>query len=223
MKLLLSIFISFIAIQLSFAGSDLTGKTIICETYDGNIQYYDKEGFINKWLVYGFLDNKNLVKLEYGYNYKMEKGNSFEKDYMLGGVATEKEGVYSDYSEDDSFLYFEFKNTVKETSYKNNYEKGESVLKCGGMHGADSTKKNHCNIEILNRQTLQLQKTYVNQKTFELKEFIPPRYRADCKLGDDNNLKNITDVVGEIWIKNVQEGMADSKRKIKKEKSKNQL
>ncbi|GIR64615.1 MAG: hypothetical protein CM15mP69_4430 [Ectothiorhodospiraceae bacterium] len=40
MRLLLSIFISFIVTPVSFAGTDLTGKTLICETIDDEFDTY---------------------------------------------------------------------------------------------------------------------------------------------------------------------------------------
>lgn len=239
MRLLLSIFISFIVTPVSFAGTDLTGKTLICETIDDEFDTYITDsgprGFINKWVVIGFLDETNVVKLEYGYDYKMTNNNIFEKDYLLGGVLTMKEGVYKEgvntkyIKRDDSFLYLEFKKTVKESSYENKYEQVETDLTCKSMkeHGRANHKvkeKNKCNIELLDRQTLKLVKTYVGGKG-HLLEYDSDRTvgRANCKLGDDNNLKIINDVVRERWVSDIQKGMADTKRKIQEKKSKNKL
>jgi hypothetical protein len=218
MRLLLFIFISLITIQTSIAETDLTGKTIVCDNFDE----HGYKGFINKRFVYGFIDSKQVVKFEYGYHYEMTESHRFERDYLLGGVVTQKIGTYKDYSPNPNNLIFEFDKNVKTVSYKNKYEKAETVLKCKGMTGWVADDKNHCATEILHRQELKLHKNFVSQNG-KLDLYAQPQWRTRCVLGADDGFSSLVEVVQENWMNEIKKGREDAQRKIQENKSKNQL
>ena len=207
-----------ITIQTSIAETDLTGKTIVCD----NLDERGYKGFINKRFIYGFIDSKQVVKFEYGYHYKTDPYGSV-REYLLGGVVTQKIGTYKDYSPNPNNLIFEFDKNVKTISYKNKYEKAEAVLQCKGMSGWDADDKNHCATEILHRQELKLHKNVDSRQHGKLDIYAQPQWRARCVLGADDGFASLVEVVQENWMNEIKKGREDAQRKIQENKSKNQL